>query len=234
MTLAEFFKSLSYGELRQLAMSNDGDGTIRQKDQGTVLHYTNEALMILKTRFDVDMKDVLIELRKHITFYHLRKQFAESQVDTSLEPYLYIKDLHKEPFLEDVVQIRHVYDDRGKRLPIGDNHRIDSVFIPEPLILQVPHPSDGEILTVAYRAKHVPLLEGNLDQWIELPDPLHIALRSYVASKILGTIGTVDALQQAAVQAGNYEQVCRQLEEQDTLNVTQAYTNTRFILNGWS
>ena len=84
MTLAEFFKSLSYGELRQLAMSNDGDGTIRQKDQGTVLHYTNEALMILKTRFDVGMKDVLIELRKHITFYHLRKQFAESQVDTSL------------------------------------------------------------------------------------------------------------------------------------------------------
>lgn len=231
MKLSDLFKDLAVGDLRNLSMAENK--TIREADQETVVLFINEGLTNIHSRFDVNLRDLLIETHKHITFYHLLKRFAESQADVSPEPFLYIKDLSLDPFLEDVIKVKAVYGSKGQLLPLNDGTRMDSVFTPQPLILQVPHPRDGELLTVFYKARLEPVKAGNLGQLIDLPDVLHKALRSYVAFKVFSTLGTVEAAQVAATHFSSYEATCKEAEALDLVNTSVVPTNTRFQRNTW-
>ena len=231
MKLSQIFRDLAVGDLRNLSMAEGK--TIRESDRDTVVLFINEGLTNIHGRFDVNLKDVLIQTYKHITFYHLRKRFAESQAEFSPEPFLYIKDLIRDPFLEDVIKVKGVYDTKGRLLPLNDSTLPDSVFTPQPLILQVPHPRDNEILTVLYKAKLEPVPVDNLDHVIDLPDVLHKALRSYVAFKVFSTLGTVEAAQVAATHISAYEAACNEAEALDLVNTSVVPTNTRFQRNNW-
>lgn len=231
MKLSDVFKDLAVGDLRNISMAENK--TIREQDRDTVVLFINEALMNIHARFDVNLKDVLIETQKHISFYHLRKRFAESSVDSSDEPYLYIKDLYAEPFLEDVLKVKAVFDEKGQMVPLNDGTKPNSVFTPQPLILQVPFAKDGAILTVLYKAKLEPLSATELDRDIDLPDVLHKALRSYVAFKVFSTLGTVEAAQVAATHYSSFENACVEAETLDLVNTSVVPTNTRFEQNSW-
>ncbi len=78
MKLSDLFKDLAVGDLRNLSMAENK--TIREADHETVVLFINEGLTNIHSGFDVNLRDVLIETHKHITFYHLLKRFAESQV----------------------------------------------------------------------------------------------------------------------------------------------------------
>ena len=97
MILSDYFTELSYEELSNTAMAVDGTGTIEEVHQPKVVRYLNEGLRRLHGRFPLIQKDVLIELRDHITNYHLIPRFAESNWVPEEVEFPYIKDLIQEP-----------------------------------------------------------------------------------------------------------------------------------------
>lgn len=233
LTVNELFECLSYGELQNLAVSVDGTGTIEESAQPKVIVAANEALLKLCQRFPMIEKQLILETRAHITNYHLIPKYAESSYDKSRVQYPYIKDLHTEKFLDDVLRILCVYDETGVQLPLNNEEHPRSLFTPKTKMLQVPRPVEGGSMSLTYQARHVPLTVEDLEAIVEVPDVLKSALTSYIGYCMFTNIGTAEATAKAAEYMGKYENACSEVEEFDTLSTTVSQTNQRFDKNGW-
>lgn len=236
MDLTQLFRELSYGELANLSLGNDGNGTIRAADQPRIIQFANEALLRLYTRFILKENDVLVELVDWITNYHLLGKFAESQAATSPQDTLYIKDLMRETFTEDVIRILTVVDSFGVTLPLNDPEHIDSVFTPQGNVLQVPNPVGGTALSVLYQAKHPTLSNAAplvLTQEIVLPEVLWEAFRAYIAHRVYTGINTQEAVGIAQTHFARYEAICQDVVDKDLVSTSLTSTNARFNKNGW-
>ena len=234
MTLQELYEKLSFGELQNLWEADEGSGVIRDENKPKVVRYLNDALLRLYTRFILREKDVVIEMHDHITNYHLKAKFAESQWETSGQDFLYIKDLMREPFTEDVIRIMNVYNSLGDRLPLNDETHPESLFTPQGAVLQVPRPVSGVALSLVYQAKHpIILWDGDDDQEIDIPDVLEEALLSYIAFKLYNHKNTQEAMGIAQGHLSLYEAVCQDVVDKDLVSTSESFTNTRFQKGGW-
>jgi hypothetical protein len=237
MKLEQLFEALSFGELSNLSMSNNGNGTLSVEGKKKVLRHTNEGLLRLYSRFVLKEADVLIRLTKNVTNYHLVPRFAVNyqpefpggEDDESLR---YILDLPRERFTGDVLKVLSVTDSDGCRLPLNDDNAEMSVFTPQGNVLQVPDPIQDKALAVVYQARHVKLL-GELDEEIQLPELLEGALTAFVAYKIYSHMNTSDSLAIAQGHLGNYEKICSGVVEQDLVNASISTSNSRFKTRGW-
>lgn len=233
MNLTELYKDLSYGKLSNLSMSNEGNGTISVSGKPKIILATNEALLRLFTKFVLKEDCLLIEMVDHITNYHLLSKFAESTYPI-VQPYTYIKDLGREPFLDDVVRIMNVQDEFGYIFPLNDEGQATSLFTPQGNVLQVPIPVEGRILVVMYQARHAKLTEtGDENQEIELPDCLHEAMRCYVAYHIFCSVGTQEATAKGQEHLMMFEALCQDALAQDLVSTSLSVTSNRFQLRGW-
>lgn len=233
MNISDLYKTLSYGELSNLSMGMDASGAIAKDAKPRIIHYANEGLTRLYGRFVLKEKDIIIELVDHITNYHLLRKYAESYFDPEEVRYPYIKDLFNEPFTEDVIKILAVYNSEGRKLPLNDNNRADSVFTPTGKILQVPRPVRGVSLSVLYQAKHDELLLDNEDQEIELPEVLQGALVAFIAYKVFSHMNTDVSSAKSQEHLGIYNSICDEVEQNDLVNSSISTTNSRFEQLGW-
>jgi hypothetical protein len=233
MNTQELFADLSFGELSSLTLAQEGAGLITDAGKERIIRFTNEGLLKLYTRFVLKQNDVLIETVDWITEYHLLLKFAQSQAATSTQPVLYIKDLYREPFQEDVVRIMSVFNSYGHELPLDDEGDPCSVFKPQGNVLQVPRPVNGAALSVAYQAKHPLLTLADLTQEIELPDVLVPALRAWIAYRTFGQVNTQESQAIAQGHEGAYENTCAEVLQQDLVSTSVSTTSNRFHKNGW-
>lgn len=232
MKLSDLYSKLSYGVLSSLGMAGEGDGTIKDKKKPAIVGFANEALLRLYTRFPMKQNDVLIEMHPHITNYHLLRRFAASNLE-STEPYLYIRDLPMEPFLEDVIKVLAVYDSFGRELPLNDPNDPEAVFIPEANVIQIPRPSMCQAVSITYQAKHLPLSVDDPDMEITLPDVLHAALFAYIGSMVYEGLEMEGSNVKAANMMAKFDGICAEAEAFDSLNVSESYTKTKFNSRGW-
>lgn len=233
MELTELYSQLSFGELSNLSLSNNGDGTIVEEKKPQIVGFANEALLRLYTRFVLKQNDLILEMRPNTTFYHLLSRYAEQSWDSTSEiPYPYIRDLAREKFTEDVLRVMAVYDNNGNERPLDDRERYDSIFVPQPNTVQNPTPKIGEFLNVMYQAKHAKLDTENVTT-IELPDVLHEAFKAYIAYKVTGSMNTNEMLAVSQGHFAMYENICQELVDRDILGQTQTSTNVKFRKRGF-
>jgi hypothetical protein len=241
LTVEQLFRNLSYGELSNLYVGADGQGTIEESQYPKMIMYANEGMRRLHGKFILREDDLIVGQKAHITNYHLRTKYAESAgADV---PYAYIKDLPGEPFKDDVVKIIAVYRADGYRFPLNDAGRSDSLFTPSPTILQVPKPLEGMAMSVHYQAYHIPLADGQdgrgitpqqvLDQWIELTPILHGALQSYVAAKMYSHMGGQENMLKSTEHMANYEAICAEVMMNDLATQTATTTNDKLEERGF-
>lgn len=232
MKIQDLYRDLSYGVLKNLSMSGEGSGDIRDKDRGSVILAANETLLRIYSRFLLCEKDVLIQQMDGITNYHLLKRFAVFGQD-SPETKRYILDMALEPFEEDVIKILAVYSSDGCPMPLNDNEAAWSLFTPQANVLQVPRPDPSKALSVLYQARHVPLVAEELEQPIEVPDVLLGALYSHIGYQIYESIGTAEAMGRAMSLLQNYNMICDEAAANDTVQTSISTSNSRFEKRGW-
>jgi hypothetical protein len=235
MQVKELFRELSFGELSNLAISNEGSGEIIKEKHPKIIQYTNEALLKLFGRFVIREKTLLLEQVEHITNYHLRKAFAETS--GSQEPFPYIKDLPGEPFEEDVVRILGVYDMAGSKYPLNDINDPASLFTPQPDMLQVPRPVQGKPMSIIYQARHRKLKSRGdhiLAQEIEIPFFLEIALRNYVGYLVYSHMNGQENIVKGQEYLASYEATCREVEERDLVNQTFHTSHSKLEQRGFA
>ena len=235
LILQNLFQLLSRGVLSNLALANEGDGTIKTASQAKITDYVNEGLLRLYSRFVLKEQDVLIEQHEHITFYHLLPRFAVNHVPANEledEPIRYILDLPKEKFEGDVLRILSVFNSDGCKLPLNDDGNCKSLFTPQANILQVPDPVPEKALNVLYQAKHKKLL-GELEEQIHIPDVLLEALLSFIAYKVFSHMNSQDSSAKSREYLAMYEAICTETVGQDLVSTSISTTPTRFESRGW-
>jgi hypothetical protein len=234
MNISELFVDLSYGELSTLSLAGEGNGTITDAGKERVIRFANDGLLKLYTRFVLKQNDVLIELVDWITNYHLSKKFAESQQGISTQTDLYIKDLWREPFAEDVIRILEVFNSYGILLPLNDEDNAESLFTPQGNVLQVPNPVGGVALSITYQAKHPLLALTDLTQEIELPDVLMPALKQWIAHRAFGQLQTQEAQGMSQGALATFESICNEVVGNDLVSTSLSSSSNRFQKNGWA
>ena len=235
MNIRELHEMLSHGELQNLALSNNGNGTIREADYAKIRNYANDALVRLYSQFVLKEKDILVQTYSWITNYHLVPKFAVNYTPagtTDDEPTRYILDLPGEPFTGDIIKVLAVYDECRNQLPLNDAESLWSVFTPMVNVLQVPTAQFAGVISVQYQAKH-PKLGDDLDQEIELPEVLWPALTAFIAYKAHSYMNQQDSTVKAQEHLAMYEAVCKAAKQDDLVNSSIVTTNTKFKKWGW-
>ena len=235
MDLRELFEKLSYGELSNLSIGENGKGTIAPAQRPKIVHYVNDALLKLYSRFILKETDLLLELYPHITFYHFLPKYSQNYVPKGLsdtEPCLYIIDSPGKPFKDDVIKVLGAFNQFGHPLFLNDAEQRTSVFTPQVKTLQVPNPVRGEFLSVQYQQRH-PILIGELSETIDCPAVLEGALTSYIAGKVYSHMNSAESSAKAQEFMAAYEATCAGVVDMDLVNSSVSQSNERFGNGGW-
>lgn len=231
MKVSELLRELALGEFSNMALAESG--TIAPERIPQVILYTNEALYRIYTRFCLKQQDLVLALYGHITYYHFLPRFTHSKHNEFGERYPYIMDTEADPFTEDVIRVLTVYDSFGQHLPINDSELSNSVFTPQPNMLQVPNPSRANRLLVSYQASHPKLVADALDDEIELPAHLVSAMKAYIAFMHYNNLNTQEGQGIASGHLAKYESECAEVLNQDLVSTSVVTTNTRFEKRGF-
>ena len=240
MNLRTLFNELSRAELSNLSMSNDGNGTISEANIPKLVIYTNQGLLALYTRFQLAYNQLVLEMRAHITNYHIDSDYAESNQDSCvpLED-RYIKDLCREHYIDDAIKLVSIYDHSNRYRTLNDDGDYLSIFTPQPLILQIPMPQERLPIFLTYQAMHKKLkyegltINQILNQRVKVPYFLHDALKNYIANKVFNHMGGQENIIRSKELELNYEKICLDVEDKDLINQTSSYTHTKLEQKGF-
>ena len=234
MKLSELFRSLSYGHLSELAISNMGDGGIQYEKIPQVIQKINDALKSYYTRFPLSVKTVTVETVAGLHQYPLQRRFA--QTSDSDEPIKFIKDHPGDPFTGNVLQVLGVSDDRYCPLPLNDNVKDCHWFLNGYDTLSYTDPDTFETFYIEYKAGHetIPLTEQlESDFEIRIPEVLKPAFLCLIAGNIYLTMSIEGALIKARELLNAYEMDCQFHEERNTFNQWSAQSERDIRRNGW-
>lgn len=233
MKLQELYQNLSFGEFSNLAIGEEGAGTIPVQHQPKILAYTNQALVKLSSRFVILEREVAVNTDEAITVYPLRTKYAETDPTPVFRKY--IADTVEDPFTGDVVKIRAVHNEVGERLAINDPTDETSVYTPSFDTLQLNYPQTGNTYFVTYQAKHPVLVPDDLEQEIILPAPLYEALQAMIAHKVFVGMTGEEHSRRAAELLARYEEICRMVEGKDLASdsMNEGSSDDKFEARGW-
>lgn len=231
MKLEELLSRLSYAELSNLSIGNEGRGSIKEEDIPKLVAHVNDGLVRIYSRFVLSTKQLLIEQVRHITNYHLIPKYAEST--GANVPWPYIKDLPDEPFKGDVIRILEVHDSMGREYVLNDKDDPNSLFTPAPQLLQVPTPKAGQSLAVLYQARHDYLENDDLEQEIFIPFVLEGALQAFVAYKVFSHMNGQENQIKSQEHLSTYDGICSDVEERDLVNATFATSHHKLEERGF-
>ena len=236
MKVPELLKTLAVGELSNLFLGQEG--VIEASKIPKVIQSINDGLLRLHTKFILKEKNLILEMKAGVTFYHFKKKFAYSNYDEANPPLQwdlpYILDMNKEPFEEDVIKVLSVYDQLGTKLPINDLEQYNSVFTPRAEVLQVPSNVPLQMLSVEYQAKPKKIPDTDYDEEeVDLPDFLIQALRYFVGSEVYSQMNTQENMIKGQEYSQKFEIACQTAIDMDLANSSSSTTNTRFEKRGW-
>ena len=231
MKLKDLLSRLSFAELSNLSIGNEGQGTIKEEDIPKLVAHVNDGLVRIYSRFVLCTKQLLIEQVQHITNYHLIAKYAESaEADV---PWPYIKDAPGNIFTGDVIRILEVHDVMGREYVLNDKDDPTSLFTPAPQLLQVPNPKAGKCLAVLYQARHDYIENDDLEQEIVIPFVLEGALQAFVAYKVFSHMNGQENQVKSQEHLNTYDGICTDVEERDLVNATFATSHHKLENRGF-
>lgn len=207
-TVEELFRRLSYGELSNHAWSVDGNGAIRKDKQNNVLHFANECLLKLHSRF------ALLKSSKNLVL--LGEDFVE-------------------PLTEDTIGVVSILTAYGQSLTFGTQPIPGTIHV-YGRELRIPRLSVGSELQVEFQHRH-PILnpivvDGDLQQEITLLEDLHKALTACIAYEIYGNMLTPESQVAAAMHKNRYETVILEAQAAGVLP-DEMLPQNKFEQRGW-
>lgn len=240
MNVADLFASLSVGELNGLSLALDGSGDIDDIQKSKVIHATNQALTALYTRFPHNTDYVKVEMQEGVQKYYLRTKYAVSNTDPENTAVRYILDTAEFPLDARISKILSVTDPdakcfRDEDVAINAPGKDASVQMLGFDGFYVKNPVAGNIYTVELQCLH-PLLnvtDPNDDEEIVLAPVLHEALNCRIAAKVYGGMGNEDASIKEVSYFTQYENICKRVEDDDTLQKSTSSDHDKLREGGW-
>lgn len=237
MTLEELFQRLSYGPLSNLAVANEGSGGIVEAKKPAMVHYTNEALLRLHTRFVLIERALILKQVDGISNYALTPEHTYTASISSDPPaeIAYIQDSAALPFKDDLIKILRVLNSCGCDVPLNNENACGSYFTPQNHILQIPCPTNDELTYVVYQARHKKLeaRPADLKQLITLPATLEEALLAYISYLHFSSMNGQENIARAAELLNRYNSICGEAESHGIVNTDDTPRNNKLCQRGF-
>lgn len=234
MKLKQLLNELVQGEFFNLALREPNSNTIKPERLPAIINYINEGLMVLHTKFILKEKVIILETVDSINEYLLHSKYSVSS--GYKEDYWYIKDTPDNPFKDDIVKVLEVRDIYGNLMSLNDPEVYNSMFTPQPLVLQIPFVGFKDVYTISYQANH-PIIdimkENYLDNEIELPPYLILALKNYVSYKVFSHMGGPENGAKAQEHYLMFEQANGEVIERDLINTTYHTSHNKLEKRGF-
>ena len=227
MKVSDVFTELVHGELSAHAIAMMG--SISDTDAPRVISYINSGLLALYTRYPLLMKELRLQQYSYITSYKLSVEHARTNSDSN--EVKYIIDSNLAPFTGDVIRVEEIADEVGDVLEINSSDYNKVALVPSMDVIEIPNPTNTNILFVTYRAKH-PTLTGKDDN-ILLPVHMLTALYAYVGSRVYAGGTVAEHVSKSTELTSKYEMLCQQFEMQGMVNNDIQKINMRPELGGW-
>ena len=135
------------------------------------------------------------------------------------------------PFTGDVIRVEEIADEVGDVLEINSSDYDKVALLPSMDVIEIPNPTNTNILFVTYRAKH-PTLTSKDDN-ILLPAHMLTALYAYIGSRVYAGGTAPEHVSKSAELLNKYEILCQQFEMQGMVNSDVQNINMRPVLGGW-
>lgn len=208
MVVQDVINMLVYGELSQHYMANNGE--LNEDKIPVMISHINLGLTALHKRFP---------LRKKIETYVI------DQLDTVIDLRATVPDLLK---------IEGVSLASGKEMVINETKGLERVSSFDWFNIKFEGFEEGTEVLLEYRLNH-PRIASNADletTSIILPDSFIEPLITYVASRVVSSIGFGEAINEASFYASKFEMLCLQLENKSMIN-GDGFVNNRLESKGW-
>jgi hypothetical protein len=162
MTVHDLVNAARYGELANLYLSDENE-----ENTDKIISFINLGLTDLYRRFNLRVEEAIVSIKAGVTLYTLKPDSGD----------VYMKN--DAP----VNTILSVYDKEGMLLPINEEHAINGIFIPTWNTIQVPYPTDDNVISVLYTSSHIPVTKENMDAIVPLPDSMIESVLHYIGYK---------------------------------------------------
>ncbi len=235
MLLSDIVNQLASGELSQLDVGGDNSGVIATSDYPKLINLINSGILEIYTRFPLKEDHVFIDQYEHITRYNLDPDYALSNTG-STQPYKYINDLGQvNNFVNNIILITKVANEEGTELSLNLASDFNSIYTPEPNVVQIPRPIAGNTLSVTYKASPVKIATTITDPTtviIPLQNHFLNAIVAYVAQIIFRTINSDGQRSETDMFDNIFEKAIANITELGLIN-TDENLNDKFRSNGW-
>lgn len=226
MKVSDVFTELVHGELSTHAIAMSG--SVTDVDTPRVISYINSGLVALYTRYPLLMKELVLQQHEGITLYKLSIEHAITNPTVTTK---YIIDSKFDPFIGDVIRVEEVADEIGQVLELNSTDHEKVALTPSMDTIEIPNPTDTNVVFVTYRAKH-PVLT-NKDDTILLPVHLMTALYAYVGSRVYAGGTAPEHVSKGVELSSKYEMICQQMEMNGMVNTDIGNVNIKPMLGGW-
>lgn len=233
--LGDLFANLSYGPLAGLSIGMDGTGLIEVNAEGRLVHFTNQGLTRLYSRFLVLERELTIRCIDGKTLYPLFRKYSDNYTPLPGEvpAQRFIVDSPAAPFMADSIRVLRAWDKDFNPVPVNDEGAETSVFTPSKDTIQIPGAVAGDLYHFTYQARHPQICTGNLDQSIYLPEPLWEALEAFIGWKIYASMNGDEHRASSRDHKENYENICANAEERDLVKTSLVQTNSKLEERGF-
>jgi len=215
MTLNEIFDHLTYGELSQLSLTKDLDGSegISEEDRYKLVSHINMGLTVLHERF------------------FLREGRQTVYVSPGVRSYTVNAD--------DILKIEKVLNAAGDEIPINYGDEAKGIHTTSYNSFLVGSEVEiGSELTVIYRANHPALTRRDSEREphrvvVHLPRTHIEALIYFIASRVTNPVGfAIEGMHEGNNYYAKFERAC-QVIENGGYKITQQEEKPRIQRMGW-
>ena len=226
MKVSDAFQELCYGELNTHRLAESG--AISPENYSRMIHHLNMGLLALYTRFPLLVKELTLQQKSWITVYKLKKEHAVTDPSDEVK---YIIDSRFDPFIGDLIRVEEVSDEVGDVVELNSTDHCKVALTPSMDTLEIPNPTDTNVLFVTYRAKHPQLV--SVDSEILLPQHLLGALYAYTGMRVYAGGTSQEQLTKGAELENKYERICQKMELDGMVNTDVLVLNMKPHERGW-
>jgi len=226
MKVSDALQELCYGELNTHRLAESG--AISPENYSRMIHHLNMGLLALYTRFPLLVKELTLQQKSWITMYKLKKEHAVTDPSDEVK---YIIDSRFDPFIGDLIRVEEVSDEVGDVVELNSTDHDKVALTPSMDTLEIPNPTDTNVLFVTYRAKHPQLV--SVDSEILLPQHLLGALYAYTGMRVYAGGTSQEQLTKGAELESKYERICQKMELDGMVNTDVLVLNMKPYERGW-
>ena len=239
ITLKKLFSNMAYGEFANLNLGDAFTGTIPEAQYDRVYSHVKLGLTALHLRFKLRTAETVIQTYSFIEKYYLRPEYAVSNLNSSLQPILYIEDIEAygmDTFQDDVFKIEQVFSMDKQEYRINDTTVDVPIYTFDQDCLAITYIPGTPLLNVIYRADHRMLpetVDDPKDIVLQIPSWAVEPLQNYVAHSLLSGMSAGNPEKNLGTPFfARYEFLCKRLEDTN-VDPDDNETNTKLEVNGW-